>query len=65
MVFDRATVIAPQRPRGASTIRKSTFESTFLPKWVKCCTGGGRVGEEKTFIHFVLIAFIRVENLYN
>lgn len=47
MVFDRAAVIAPQRPRRVGTIKTSTAERDSLPKGKKCCRGGGRPYESE------------------
>lgn len=41
VVFDRAAVIAPQRPRRASTFKTSTFERDSLPKGWGGSGGGG------------------------
>lgn len=48
MVFDRAAVIAPQRPRRVSIIKTSTSERDSLPKGKKCCMGGGSPKESKS-----------------
>lgn len=48
----------PSETKKSQHHQNEHFWKGFTPKWVKCCKGGGRVGEEKTFIHFVLIAFI-------
>lgn len=48
MVFDRAAVIAPQRPRRVSIIKTSTSERDSLPKGKKCCMGGGIPEESKS-----------------
>lgn len=66
VVFDRAAVIAPQRPRRVSTIKTSTSERDSLPKdrrTVQEEEDLRRARPEKAFIHFVLISFIYVGKL--
>lgn len=66
MVFDRAAVIAPQRPRRVSTIKTSTSERDSLPKERRAAWEEGdlrRARQEKTFIHFALITFIYMGKL--
>lgn len=60
MVFDRAAVIAPQRPRRVSTIKTSTSERDSLPKEKLTPQEEEalrRARQEKAFIHFLLISF--------
>lgn len=66
VVFDRAAVIAPQRPRRVSTIKTSTSERDSLPKERRALKEEEdlrRARQEKAFIHFVLISFIYVGKL--
>lgn len=66
VVFDRAAVIAPQRPRRVSTIKTSTSERDSLPKERRTPQEEEdlrRARQEKAFIHFVLISFIYVGKL--
>lgn len=56
LVFDRAAVIAPRRPRRVSTIKTSTSERDSLPKERRARREEGdlrRARQEKAFIHFV------------
>lgn len=66
VVFDRAAVIAPRRPRRVSTIKTSTSKRDSLPKdrrarWEEGDLRQARQG--KAFIHSVLITFIYVGKL--
>lgn len=66
VVFDRAAVIAPRRPRRVSTIKTSTSERDSLPKERRARREEGdlrRARQEKAFIHFVLITIIYVGKL--
>lgn len=55
----------PSETKKSQHHKNEHFWKGFTPKWAKCYTWWGRVREEKTFIHFVLIVFILVENVYN
>lgn len=60
MVFDRAAVIAPQRPRRVSTIKTSTSGRDSLPKERRALQEEEalqRARQEEAFIHFLLICF--------
>lgn len=60
MVFDRAAVIAPQRPRRVSTIKTSTSERDSLPKEWRAPQEEEalrRARQKKALIHFLLISF--------
>lgn len=66
VVFDRAAVIAPRRPRRVSAIKTSTSERDSPPKERRTPREEGnlrRARQEKAFIHFLFITFIYVGKL--